>query len=242
VLEIMGDYRWFDGSFSVSNKELRYSRAVLKQPLASMLYLHGGGTGCRARAAYLLHALAEAGISTFAFDFAGQGESPGQLRDQSLESRVEEAFGAIKFMGESAPLMIMGNSMGGYVAAELVTRVNASGLILSVPGLYARDAYTVPFGPEFTEILRTPFSYRTSRVLASLRSFRGNATLISAGKDRVIPSEVIRLYKKALQNARLRTLHFTEAPHQIHEWAPVKQEVVASIVAQIKSAIKSDKR
>lgn len=208
-----------EGIFRFQNNSLRYSWVIPDARTASMLYLHGGGNGCRARALYLAKAMASLGIATFSFDFSGQGDSPGSMLGASLQSRVLEALAAVEFMGAHTPSIVMGNSMGGYVAAEVASRIALSTLVLSVPGLYAAEAYETPFGPEFTRVLRTPHSYRSSRVLTSLKDFRGNAILISAGNDDVIPAEVIELYRRALVGAKLSCLHLEKAPHQIHEWA-----------------------
>jgi pimeloyl-ACP methyl ester carboxylesterase len=202
-----------------------------------MLYLHGGGSGNRRRIGYLASALAARGISTFAFDFSGQGDSSGLLSQSSLRLRVEQACAAAKIMGDQAPSIIMGNSMGGYVAAELLAFLQPRSLILSCPAMYVAEAFDAPFDQRFTEILRRSQEFEGSRPLRLLRAFPGKALLITAGQDRVIPRRVIDTYRRAFSKATLNLLDFPDAPHQIHDWIAQDDERIRLLVAGIVSVL-----
>jgi pimeloyl-ACP methyl ester carboxylesterase len=184
-----------------------------------MLYLHGGGSGNRRRIGYLANALAMRGISTFAFDFSGQGDSSGQLSGSSLRLRLDQARAAADLMGEDGPSIVMGNSMGGYVAAELLAFVQPRALVLSCPALYVAQAFEARFAHDFTDILRKSQDFSNARPLPLLRAFRGRVLLITAGQDRVIPASVIETYRRAIPPANLEELHLPDAPHRLHRWA-----------------------
>jgi pimeloyl-ACP methyl ester carboxylesterase len=220
-----------DGSFEATGETLRYTWvAPSGSATGHMLYLHGGGSGNRKRIGYLARALAERGISTFAFDFSGHGDSSGQLSGSSLRLRLDQARAAAAFMGESKPSIVMGNSMGGYVAAELLAFLQPRSLVLSCPALYVAEAFDVHFDHHFTEILRQSRDFANARPLPLLRAFRGKVLLVTAGQDHVIPAGVIEAYRRATPSAMLDHLDLPDAPHQIHPWVardPIRIRLLA---------------
>ncbi|MCO5091682.1 alpha/beta fold hydrolase [Bosea sp. (in: a-proteobacteria)] len=226
-----------DGSFTTGGETLRYSWTLPRDASAgSMLYLHGGGSGNRRRIDDLARALAARGIATFAFDFSGHGDSSGLMSRSSLRLRLEQACAAVETMGGSGPDIVMGNSMGGYVAAELLACLQPRLLVLSCPALYVAEAFDVPFDQRFTAILRQSRTFDGARPLPLLRAFRGNALLVTAGQDRVIPRPVIDTYRRALRQTTLDLLDFPDAPHQIHDWIAQDSTRIALLAARIAGA------
>lgn len=89
--------------------------------------------------------LAEQGLRAMRFDFAGRGESEGDIYDLSYSNQIEDLRAAIAWMSEQGVnrLGVFGSSMGGSVAlltAPQETRVSAVATVAAVayPKLLAR--------------------------------------------------------------------------------------------------------
>lgn len=89
--------------------------------------------------------LAEQGLRAMRFDFAGRGESEGDIYDLSYSNQIEDLRAAITWMSEQGVnrLGVFGSSMGGSVAlltAPQETQVSAVATVAAVayPKLLAR--------------------------------------------------------------------------------------------------------
>lgn len=186
--------------------------------------LHGAGTGSKKRLLPLLSAFAERGCRTLAFDFSGHGRSTGRLSELSLRRRFEQAVAVIDAHAGAGPLALVGFSMSGQTAADLVRhygrRVTSVGLC--APGVFAATAWEEPFGDgtgTFTKVLRTPGSWRNSSALPTFRGFEGRAVLVTPGTDDVIPAEVTEAVEEALcTRARYSRLELPDAAHKLGLW------------------------
>ncbi|MYZ09066.1 alpha/beta fold hydrolase [Streptomyces sp. SID2999] len=186
--------------------------------------LHGAGTGSKERLLPLLSAFAERGCHTLAFDFSGHGRSTGRLSELSLRRRFEQAVAVIDAHAGAGPVVLVGFSMSGQTVADLVRhygrRVDSVGLC--APGVFAAAAWEEPFGDgtgTFTNVLRTPGSWRDSPALPALRGFEGRAVLVTPGTDDVIPAEVTKAIEEALRTrARYSRLELPYAEHTLGLW------------------------
>jgi fermentation-respiration switch protein FrsA (DUF1100 family) len=100
-------------------------------PLASLLFCHGNAGNVSHRLENVFHLL-QTGFQVLLFDYRGYGHSTGQPSEEGL---YRDAFSAWTHLVEradtaSAPRIIFGRSLGGAVAIELATRVQADGLIV----------------------------------------------------------------------------------------------------------------
>lgn len=205
----------------------------------SLLMLHGGGDASRKRFYSIRKKLLDAGISSCAFDFAGSGESGGNTCDTSLESRTRQASHVISAQRLSPPLSILGASMGAYTAVRLLRLHPVSNLILFVPAMYTREAYTQNFQSEFSNIIRKPCSWVNSDAWDILGHFTGRLFVLAAENDRVIPDDVITRVMEAAGNVRFKKLlTVPDSPHQILDYlegtgssfmTPVVKEMVRMI-------------
>ncbi|OLZ69299.1 alpha/beta hydrolase [Streptomyces sp. IMTB 2501] len=192
---------------------------------ATAVLLHGAGNGSKDRLLPLLTEFAEHGCHTLAFDFSGHGESTGSLGELSLRRRFEQAVAVLDAHAPAGvPLILVGFSMSGQTVADLVRhygpRVAAVGLCS--PAVYAPEAWEVPFENRqgrFSEIIRTPDGWRSSRALEALRAYEGRAVLAVPGTDAVIPPAVTEAVQDAL-SARSRYTRFElpEAQHRLGLW------------------------
>ena len=187
-----------------------------------VVVLHGAGTGDKERTLPLAEDFAAHGHPAVAFDFSGHGESTGALRELSLRRRRDQAAGVIAEVFEpQLPLVLVGFSMSGQTVADLMElhgeRVAA--IVLCAPGIYGPQAWDVPFGGGFTELIRQPGSWRTSAALDTYARFDGRAVLVLPEHDDVIPSGVTSLIGSALaKRSDFTTLRLPGAGHQLGLW------------------------
>jgi uncharacterized protein len=181
---------------------------------ARLVILHGAGLGTRDRFRPFRTRLAQAGVSSLAFDFIGHGETGGQLSESSLQRRTEQACAVIETVTVTHPFSVLGSSMGAYTAVKLLEIYPVENLILFVPAMYDAAAYSVPFGAEFTHVIRRPHSWVDSDAWRILGSFRGRLLLIVAEQDDVIPADVIRRIDASAGNASARMAY--TVPHSPH--------------------------
>ncbi|MEU0252564.1 alpha/beta fold hydrolase [Streptomyces sp. NPDC006184] len=192
---------------------------------ATAVLLHGAGNGSKERLSPLLADFAARGCRALAFDFSGHGDSTGALAQLSLRRRYEQAVAVLDAHAPAdEPLILVGFSMSGQTVADLTRhygrRVAAVGLC--APAVYAPEAWEVPFGDgdgRFSEIIRTPDSWRTSPALAAFSSYEGRAVLVVPGTDTVIPAVVTRAVQEALSaRARFSRLVLPDADHWLGLW------------------------
>ncbi|WP_330340486.1 alpha/beta hydrolase [Streptomyces sp. NBC_00557] len=192
---------------------------------ATAVLLHGAGTGSKDRLLPLVGEFAGQGCRALAFDFSGHGGSTGRLAELSLRRRFEQAVSVLDaHVPAEDPLILVGFSMSGQTVADLVrhhgTRVAAVGLCS--PAVYSPDAWEVPFGDgrgRFTEILRTPDSWRASSALEAYRAYAGRAVLAVPGADAVIPPAVTAAVQDALSTrAEYSRFELPGAEHRLGLW------------------------
>ena len=87
--------------------------------------------------AHLIPKLNEAGLSVYANDLHGHGESPGKRRDVDLLKSIDSHLLARESIGTELPLFLFGHSLGGAVTAGSIMRNqrNVLGAVLSGPAL-----------------------------------------------------------------------------------------------------------
>ena len=181
-----------------------------------LLVLHGGGQSNRERFRPLREHLFSRGVGSAAFDCNGHGETGGDLKQTSLQSRTAQTSAVIDALNLPQPFSVLGASMGGYTAVTLLPRYVIDALILLGPAMYAAEAYRVRFNAGFTEIIRRQESWESSDAWDLLSRFTGRLLLVAGEKDTVIPPGVIRHIYDAACNAKARTLFVAPgASHRI---------------------------
>jgi len=199
---------------AIESFEVAYENFTLKgdfHPAVSSshaLILHGAGSSSRATASRsgLRPALQARGVASTSFDCIGHGDTGGQLQYSSLSSRTRQAAAVIGARKLAQPLAIIGSSMGAYNAIKLTQTQQVAALILIVPGVYTPAAYDVPFGPQFSEIIRRDRSWADSDAWEILAEFKGELLVIAAEHDAVIPSEIPERLLLSAPKARSRRL------------------------------------
>ncbi|MFL9881233.1 alpha/beta hydrolase [Herbaspirillum rhizosphaerae] len=200
------------------------------------LFLHGAGQSDRLRQRLLREDLAQSGFGSVALDFSGYGESSANSPG-SLKKRLRQAQAVLAHIDTDGTIhTVVGTSMSGEIALRLAcnmgSRINHA--VLIVGAIYGRTAFSIPFGPEFSSIIRQPQSWRDAETLEFIRDYRGGLTLIRALNDAVIPHEVADLLEQAAVSARFRQLiDLPETDHRVSEKmvndVTLRQRIAAAI-------------
>ncbi len=84
-----------------------------------LLVLHGGGRSNRERLRLLREHLFTHAVGSVAFDCVGHGDTGGDLKRSSLQSRTAQASAVIDALALPQPFSILAASMGGYTAVAV---------------------------------------------------------------------------------------------------------------------------
>lgn len=199
------------------------------------LLLHGGGTSSANGFFELRAALYKNRIETLAFDCIGHGRTGGDQIGTTLKQRVQQVQAVLAAQRvEPSALTLVGFSMGAYVAVKAATESGVSRLCLAVPAAYARHAYETPFGPDFTQILRTPRSWSDSDAFSLTANYAGHLLVISAEQDQVIPAEIPERYA-VTESRHATTTHYVVmgSGHKLNEHCSREPQAREAVCTQI---------
>jgi uncharacterized protein len=204
---------------------------------ADVISFHGAGQSDKSRVSYLVNTFRAKQKNVLVFDFSGHGESTGDLHSSSLHKRVTEATEAIRQFCVPNPILI-GTSMGGYVALKLMATIAPPTVILFAPAIYSKDAYFTPFTDAFSTIIRTPLSWQHNDLEPGLEQFAGKLLIFIGENDEVIPPGVIDLIATHTPRARRREIiKISDATHALHSHISTNPEVQAMIEGKIQEFI-----
>lgn len=208
------------------------------------LFLHGAGQSNRRRQQLLREELAQAGFGSAAFDYSGHGDSSAHS-PASLQKRLQQAQAVRAHVDPGQHIhTVVGTSMSGEIAIRLACAPASkiSHLVLIVGAIYARTAYTLPFGPAFSAAIRQPNSWRSAETLELIAQYRGGLTLIRALDDAVIPHEIATLLAEAAQAASFqRIIDLPHTDHRVSEKMAQDSLLRRQIAAAIRQTDQSKK-
>ena len=102
---------------SVESRQIAYRLREGRSP--TLVFLPGYASDMEGTKALALDAFAERrGLALLRFDYSGTGSSGGRFEDGTLALWLEETLAAVDQLTEG-PLMIVGSSMGGWIALHL---------------------------------------------------------------------------------------------------------------------------
>jgi fermentation-respiration switch protein FrsA (DUF1100 family) len=103
------------------------------EPLATFLFCHGNAGNVSHRLENVARLL-QTGFQVLLFDYRGYGHSSGRPSEQGLYRDVATAWAHLieRTDGVGGPRVIFGRSLGGAVAVELATRVQADARMPSI--------------------------------------------------------------------------------------------------------------
>jgi len=208
------------------------------RPAPGVVVLHGF-TGNRIGNGFVhvkvSRALAEAGVASLRFDFAGSGESDGLFEEMSVLTELEDARAGLDFLGrcegvDPERLGVLGHSMGGFVAAMLLedARLSSGVLCAAVADKALFDEGTPPDAEEQLERngyvavgphrMGRRFGEDAERAdpLGAVSRSRADLLVIHGGADETVPPEHARMIERAASGrngARTELVMVPEADH-----------------------------
>lgn len=105
---------------------------------------------CGTKAVELDRFAAQEGLACLRFDYSGHGESGGNFRDGTISRWLEESLAAVERFS-SGPQVLVGSSMGGWIALRLCQELTARGEAGRIAGLLLLAP-----APDFTMELMEP--------------------------------------------------------------------------------------
>jgi fermentation-respiration switch protein FrsA (DUF1100 family) len=166
-----------------------------KNSKLTLLFCHGNG-GNMAHRLDSINIFHNLGLNCFIFDYRGYGDSPGKPGE---EGTYIDAMAAYKWLTDekkipTEDIIIFGRSLGGSIAAQLATKVEAGALIVE-------SAFTsyVDIGKEYYPYMPVRwfarFGYRT---IDYIKEVRCPVMLIYSGNDEIVPYKFgLELYEAA---------------------------------------------
>jgi pimeloyl-ACP methyl ester carboxylesterase len=204
----------------------------------TFLVMHGAGKADRKRMYPVCERLAKNGYEAWTFDFYGHGESQVQLGETSLYDRCQQA--ALVLRGMASPVALLTFSMAGQTAVDLLKDgFDIHSMFLFAPAAYDQEATHKKFGPEFSEVIRRPNSWKNSTSFVTLKGFTGHLALIWGTEDSVIPLAIVENLCQSATLARSREIIKLEgAPHTLSGWfledAEAADRVISDVIQRIK--------
>ncbi len=189
-----------------------------------VLYLHGAGTGTRRGHHLLRNALQQRGVGSTSFDCIGHGDTGGTLAQSSVASRTRQAQAVAAARGLPEPLAVFGASMGAYNAIRFTQSHRVDALVLIVPGVFTPTAYEVPFGPEFSAVIRRERSWADSDAWDIMSRFEGRLLVIAAENDATIPREIPERLVAAATRAQSSRLHVVQGAEHNRLWSLLAED------------------
>jgi len=161
----------------------------------TVLFFHGNGGNIshRGDSIYIFHKLK---VNVFIIDYAGYGESEGTHSEESLYQSANAAWNYLITNKKAEPekIIIFGRSLGGAVAVDLASKVNAGGLILESTFSSVRDIVGIAF-PIMSPFLYLRYSFDSLEKITKINS---PILIIHSPDDEVIPFESgVKLFNHA---------------------------------------------
>jgi len=225
--------------FEVGGRRIAYRLREGAGPM--LLFLPGYASDMEGTKALALDEFAERrGMAMLRFDYSGTGSSGGRFEDGTLALWLDEALAAVDQLTHG-PLILVGSSMGGWIALHLALlrpdRVRALVGIAAAPdftewGFTAEQKATLerdgrleepnPYGPEpsvFTHAFWK--SGQRLRLLGSEIGVNCPVRLLHGEVDREVPLDIALRLMRALRSSdvQLNVLkgggHRLSEPHEI---------------------------
>lgn len=215
----------------------------------ALLFLPGYASDMEGAKATAIDAFAaERGLACVRFDYSATGSSQGEFAEATFDQWLEEALAALHCLG-SGPVIVIGSSMGGWIALHLALRHPER--VKALVGLAAAPDFTQwgfteahkqlivregvleeenPYGPEPSRIHRAFWeSAQELRLLEEPIGIDCPVRLIHGEDDPDVPPEIATRLMKQLRSADVQLTLIKGAGHRLSE--PNEIEAIRSVLA-----------
>jgi len=190
-----------------------------------VLFVHGWG-GKQAHDLSRAREVAGLGAVCLTFDLRGHERDQGQRETVNREQNLADLCAAYDWLAaepnvDADSIAVVGISYGGYLASILTGVRKVRWLVLRSPALYQDEGWELPKRQLHEEIdlkayRRSRIKWRDNRALRAAAEFTGDALIVEAEKDEVIPPQVIKNFVAAFRHPRsLTSRKLTGADHEL---------------------------
>ena len=213
----------------VGTRRIAYRQRASDSP--TLVFLPGFASDMEGAKALAVDAFAaERGLGCVRFDYSGTGSSGGQFADGSLDSWLDEALAVVDRLSEG-PLVVIGSSMGGWIALHLALR--RPDRIAAMVGIAAAPDFTQwgfdeaqkqaivrdgGIGPEERRIHRTFWeSGQALQLLGTEIAVDCPVRLIHGEDDRDVPLEIAFRLMRHVRSADVQLSVIKGGGHRLSE-------------------------
>lgn len=225
--------------FPVEGDQLYGTLLAPARALPGVLFVHGWGGSqdhdlARARDA------AGLGCVCLTFDLRGHEGDVEMLERVSRQQNLEDLLAAYDWfvqqpnVDENA-IAVVGISYGAYLAAILSSLRPVRWLALRTPALYKDEGWELPKrqlhqDPDLIPFRHRQVAWKDNRALRACAEFTGDALIVEAELDQIIPHQVIENYVAAFTRARSRTARVIAGADHAFSEKPVQRSYTAVLV------------
>jgi len=218
-----------------SGREIAYLKREGDHP--ALLFLPGYASDMTGAKASAIDAFcAERGLACLRLDYSGTGASPGEFGEATLDHWIEDAAAALEQLTQG-PVVLVGSSMGGWVALHLALRF--PGRVTALVGIAAAPDFTQwgftesqkqvivreglleeenPYGGEPSRVYRAFWeSGQELRLLEDPIAIDCPVRLIHGDADQDVPLEVAFRLKDKLRSADVQVTVIKGGGHRLSE-------------------------
>jgi dienelactone hydrolase len=194
-----------------------------QRALPGVLFVHGWG-GSQTQDLSRAREVAALGCVCLTFDLRGHRADATSHDTVSRAQNLDDLCACYDWLAahpdvDAESIAVVGISYGGYLAAILSSMRPVRWLALRTPALYLDRDWELPKrrlhdDPELARYRHSRVAAGSNRALRACLQFEGDALLVEAGRDEIIPREVIENYAAAFPRARSMTRRLVaEADH-----------------------------
>ncbi len=179
-----------------------------------VLFVHGWG-GSQEHDLVRAREAAGIGCECLTFDLRGHERTAALAESVTREQNLADLVAAWDWLAgrprvDADAIAVVGISYGGYLAALLSSLRPVRWLALRSPALYKDAHWDWPKRRLHTDLdlpgyRRRRIDWQDNRALRACNAFRGEALVVEAEHDEVVPAQVIRNYIAAFANAQSLT-------------------------------------
>ena len=185
-------------------------------PAPTLVFFPGYASDMEGAKAQALDSFAERrGLGVLRFDYSGTGSSSGNFEDGTLAKWIEESLAAIDRLTEG-PLILVGSSMGGWIALHVAQQRPER--VRALVGIAAAPDFT-DWGAERIGQLTAAFhkSGQEHLLLTGTIDVRCPVRLVHGEADQEVPLEIAFRTMRALRSADVQLAVIKGGGHRLSE-------------------------
>jgi len=197
------------------------------------LVIHCGGNASDRYESGTLYALKMISFAdVLMFDYPGYGDSTGRANADSLRAANQALANSLNAARDKRrPLVLWGHSLGGFVCADLSTRLDRlDGLVLEATATNAKEVSdaVMPWYAKLFIRAKTSPSLDAYDIVETLDTVDAPILILGAAKDKTLPVALSRKLSAGLQ-AIGRDVTYAELPNANHISIPTQESFLSTV-------------